>query len=187
MSCEEYIEITDEDIVEVREIDAGPGAGQGVRVACVHGGDLDSQTELDLAVGFWEMGLLNDALTHFRKVLHLSGRQVFCHMMIGRCYRDLGRVPEAIRELKDGLFAESVTRKEELELFYELGRTYEEKLRDDREALYYYDRVVKQQPNFRDVRRRIAHLAPRAQIRSGRRPREDRTPLFRRTLSFNGA
>ena len=44
-----------------------------------------------------------------------------------------------------------------LALYFELGTAYEG-LGDEREALYYYEKVQKRDPRFRDATRRIAVL-----------------------------
>ena len=177
----ECIEIQDEDIIEELTIEdcyevVARERPLAVRVAGVEGGEIDSQTDLDLGLAFREMGLLDLAVARFRKALHQGGRRVYCHMMIGLCYLDEGRVAEGIRELKDGLYLEEVTRREEVGLLYELGEAYRS-LGEDSEALYYYRRVARLSSGFRDVRRRLSDLAP-TRIVSNRAERSDLTPLF---------
>ena len=42
-------------------------------------------------------------------------------------------------------------------MYFELGQAYE-RLTDPREALYYYEKVIKRDPNFRDVEKRVEAL-----------------------------
>jgi len=177
----EYIEIQDEDIIEELTVEdcyevVARERHLALRVAAVEGGEIDSQTDLDLGLAFREMGLLDLAVARFRKALHRGGRRVYCHMMIGLCYLDGGRVAEGIRELKDGLYLEEVTGREEVGLLYELGEAYRS-LGEQSEALYYYRRVSRMAPSFRDVQRRMSDLSP-TRIASVRPERSDLTPLF---------
>ena len=85
-------------------------------------------------------------------------REVQCHLMIGLCFLEKGMQTDAIGQFKKGLYVEGITDRESLSMYFELGQAYE-RLNDPREALYYYDKVIKRDPNFRDVaeaRRRAA-------------------------------
>ena len=48
---------------------------------------------------------------------------------------------------------------EELSLYYELGCCYQ-RLGDKAEALYYFERISKRKPRYRDVPRRMMEIAP---------------------------
>ncbi|HBQ17894.1 MAG TPA: hypothetical protein DEF51_44495, partial [Myxococcales bacterium] len=74
------------------------------------------------------------------------------------CHVEKGEVSEAISHFKKGLYADTKTDREELGLYFELGNAYE-LLHDPKEALYYYQKVQKRDPGFRDVERRIQNLA----------------------------
>jgi hypothetical protein len=92
-----------------------------------------------------------DALT---EALNQGSRGVPCHRTIGLCYRDLGNANRAISSFKNALFQEDVTADETKELHYELGSTHERE-EEWEEALYYYRRVVKVDPTFKDAAIRI--------------------------------
>lgn len=166
-----YIEVNDEDIIEVLSLDE-PSLPEipVVRVAGVYSDqpgphlEIDPQTELDLGVAYREMGQLSSAIQQFKKVIHLESKRVYCHMMIGLCNIDLGLIEEAIRELKNGLYLEQVTEREAAALQYELGKAFERK-GDPEEALYYYRRVARWDPQFRNVQLRVSRLAPRPRRR----------------------
>lgn len=120
-------------------------------------GPEDFDTHYDLGIAYREMGLLDDAIAEFRRVMRDPARQVQCHMMIGLCQLAKGMPADAIGEFKKGLYVESITDREALSLYYELGLAYEG-LSDSREALYYYDKVVKRDAQFRDVDKRVRAL-----------------------------
>jgi tetratricopeptide (TPR) repeat protein len=117
----------------------------------------DFDTHYDLGIAYKEMGILDDAINEFRIVMQDPAREVMCHMMIGLCYIERGRITDAIGQFKNGLYAPRIQEQEKLALYYELGQAYE-RLKDTREALYYYEKVMKRDARFRDVERRIAML-----------------------------
>jgi tetratricopeptide (TPR) repeat protein len=119
----------------------------------------DVESHFDLGIAYKEMGLLDDAMAEFQLVMRDPARTVLCRQMLGLCCLAKGQTVDAIENFKQGLYADGITEQEQLALFYELGRAYE-RLADGREALYYYDRIVKRDPAYRDVQRRIAELRP---------------------------
>jgi pilus assembly protein FimV len=117
----------------------------------------DFETHYDLGIAYKEMGLIDDAVAEFRIVMKDPAREVQCLLMIGLCYLEKQMFTEAINQFKKGLYVEGITEAEELSLYYELGQGYE-KIGDPREALYYYDKVQKRDPKFRDLARRLRAL-----------------------------
>ncbi|MCB9555605.1 MAG: tetratricopeptide repeat protein [Deltaproteobacteria bacterium] len=122
-----------------------------------HISEEDSETHYDLGIAYREMGLLDDAITEFRVAMRSPDKEVLCHMMIGLCQSEKGQLSEAISEFKAGLYVEGITEREAIALYFELGQAYET-LSDPREALYYFEKVSKKDPGFRDVEKRIAKL-----------------------------
>jgi pilus assembly protein FimV len=118
----------------------------------------DTETHFDLGIAYKEMGLLDDAMNEFRLCVTNPQRLCIAETMIGLCHIEKGDVAEAISHFKKGLYAETKTDREELGLYFELGHAYE-LLHDPKEALYYYQKVQKRDPVFRDVGRRIQNLA----------------------------
>src|SRR5690606_15265747 len=86
-------------------------------------------------------------------------REVQCRIMIGMCHREQGNPSEAIHQFKQGLHA-NATDRERLSLYYEIGVTYEA-MGDYGEALYYFESVLKRDPNFADSAMRAASLRER--------------------------
>lgn len=116
----------------------------------------DAETHYDLGLAYKEMGLHDEAIKAFEKAAHAPGREVSCRMMIGLILRDQGMMTEAIQQMKQGLHAEP-TERERQSLYYELGVTYE-MLGDAGEAIYYFEMVLKRDPNFADAGSRVNQL-----------------------------
>jgi tetratricopeptide (TPR) repeat protein len=123
--------------------------------------DSDADTHFDLGLAYKEMGLHDEAIKAFSKVLTSTRREVQSHMMIGLCHRAQGNLSEAINQFKAGLYVDKITSAEKFGLYYEIGSCYED-LEDPQEALYYYEMVIKKERGYRDVNDRVAGL--RAQL-----------------------
>jgi len=121
-------------------------------------GSEDTETHFDLGIAYKEMGLLDDAIGEFRLCLANQTRICIAETMIGLCHLEKGQLAEAIGHFKKGLYAEEKTDREELGLYFELGHAYE-LLHDPKEALYYFQKVQKRDPAFRDVKGRIDSLS----------------------------
>jgi tetratricopeptide (TPR) repeat protein len=119
--------------------------------------DSDADTHYDLGLAYKEMGLFDEAIKAFQKVLSVSGREVQCHLMIGLCHKEQGNLSEAINQFKAGLYVDPITLAEKFGLYYEIGNAYEE-LEDPQEALYYYEMVLKKDPGYRDVGQRVQSI-----------------------------
>jgi tetratricopeptide (TPR) repeat protein len=119
--------------------------------------DSDADTHYDLGLAYKEMGLFDEAIKAFQKVLSVSGREVQCHLMIGLCHKEQGNLSEAINQFKAGLYVDPITLAEKFGLYYEIGNAYEE-LEDPQEALYYYEMVLKKDPGYRDVSQRVQSI-----------------------------
>src|SRR5204862_4446184 len=104
LDIDEIEEVSAEDFEE--EIDA-PKKKRGPTVMLEKPLDeSDADTHYDLGLAYKEMGLYDEAVKEFEKVLRSPGREVQCRVMIGLCYRDLGNASEAIHQFKQGLHAE---------------------------------------------------------------------------------
>jgi len=138
---------------------AAPAEGHGHKPAVIakglSGPDLD--THYDLGLAYKEMGLYDEAIREFALVREAPGRAVQCFLMIGLCHVERGKLTEAVEQFKAGLYVENINEREALALYFELGAAYEG-LGDAREALYYFEKVHKRDPGFRDVERRIEAL-----------------------------
>lgn len=161
--AEDFGEIEDtqagSDVLDVEEVFAQFKAGVEAQV-----GVEDTETHFDLGIAYKEMGLLDDAISEFKLCLSNPQRLCISETMIGLCHIEKGETSQAIGHFKKGLYAEQKTDREELGLYFELGRAYEV-LGDPKEALYYYQKVAKREPDFRDVAARIEGLSrPQATV-----------------------
>ena len=126
----------------------------------------ETEAHYDLGLAYKEMGLFDEAIKAFEKTLRAPGRAVQCHVMIGMCHREMGNASEAVQQFKQGLHAAPNDR-ERLSLHYEIANTYEA-IGDEAEALYYFETVLKRDPNFADAVQRAAYL--RSRVGRGVRP-----------------
>jgi tetratricopeptide (TPR) repeat protein len=119
--------------------------------------DSDADTHFDLGLAYKEMGLYDEAIKAFDKCTSTPHREVQSRMMIGMCHREQGNLSEAVHQFKAGLHASAITDRERQSLLYEIGTSYEA-LGDPREAVYYYEMVVKRDPKFLDAAERMHRL-----------------------------
>jgi tetratricopeptide (TPR) repeat protein len=125
--------------------------------------ESDASTHYDLGVAYKEMGLTNDAIGEFELASRDPGRECVCQSMIGMLYLQSGDVDKAIDAFIRGLHASQRTTDQELALTYEIGNAYEMR-NNPEQALYYFQRVARIDPDYRDprgaVEARITRLEP---------------------------
>jgi tetratricopeptide (TPR) repeat protein len=125
------------------------------------GGEADLSTHGDLGIAYKEMGLLDAAIAEFKHLVADPTRKVFALTMIGECLEAQGALPDAVGRYKEALNSERVADAESAQLYYLLGSAFE-RLGDNSEALYFFEKVAKRGGQFRDVARRIEALKPGA-------------------------
>jgi len=140
------------DVLDVEEVFAQFKKGVEAQVSID-----DTDTHFDLGIAYKEMGLIPDAIKEFELCTVNPSRECMAHTMVGLCHLEKNDVPAAIGAFKKGLYAEKKTEREELGLYFELGRAYEA-MHDAQEALYYYEKVKKRDPGFLKVQDRIDAL-----------------------------
>jgi tetratricopeptide (TPR) repeat protein len=168
LDLDEIEEVSADDMLELDESGGHPKTSRKPSVMLEKPVDEgDAETHYDLGLAYKEMGLYDEAIKAFEKVLRSPGREVQCRVMIGMCHREQGNPSEAIHEFKQGLHANGTDR-ERLSLYYEIGITYES-IGDEGEALYYFEAVLKRDPHFadsaqraEDLRARVGHSTPPA-------------------------
>lgn len=133
--------------------------------------DEDADTHYDLGLAYKEMGLYEEAIQEFEKVLPMPQREVQCRLMMGLCFREHGDVLSAINQFKAGLHAPSINATEQLSLYYEIAISYETGVDDPHEALYFYELIQKRDRDYRDLQVRLVACREK----SGRKenPRRD--------------
>ncbi|MEO5770303.1 MAG: tetratricopeptide repeat protein, partial [Polyangia bacterium] len=120
----------------------------------------DSSTHADLAIAYKGMGLLDAAIAELKLLAQDESQEVFALTTMGECFEGKSSFTEAIIRYKRALNCEQITREETLLLYFLLGAAFEH-LGDVSEALYFYEKVVKRNPKFRDVDLKVAELRPR--------------------------
>jgi len=121
--------------------------------------DNDSATHYDLGVAYKEMGLLPDAVGEFEVAGRDPGRECMCFAMIGLIYLEQSQLDRAAEAYVRALSAAQKTVEQEMSLYYDLGNVYEMK-RQNQDALYYFQKIARRDPGYRDVAERIRHLQP---------------------------
>lgn len=127
-------------------------------------GEDDSETHFDLGIAYREMGMVQDAIGEFEAAMRPTN-EVQCFLMIAACHRDLGRSAEAVNVYKKALYCDAVTDAEQVEIYYQMGLSYEE-LDDPREGAYYLEKVDRQVQGYRDVAERLPRLRAAFQTQS---------------------
>jgi tetratricopeptide (TPR) repeat protein len=131
--------------------------------------DNDSATHYDLGVAYKEMGLLTDAAREFEIASRDPKRECTCLAMMGMMYRERGELDRAAEAHVRALNAKHKTVAQEMSLYYDLGTIYEQK-GDPDEAIYYYQRIARRDPAYRDVPQRLQALLPQSR-RFSQQPR----------------
>jgi tetratricopeptide (TPR) repeat protein len=121
--------------------------------------ESDSSTHYDLGVAYKEMGLIADALNEFELASRDPARECLCWAMIGQIQIEHGELDKAAEAYVKGLHAQQKTVEQEMVLYYDLGNVYEMKSNAE-EALYYFQKIARRDPGFRDVKDRIEALSP---------------------------
>jgi tetratricopeptide (TPR) repeat protein len=119
----------------------------------------DSATHYDLGVAYKEMGLLPDAVGEFEVAGRDSARECMCYAMIGMIYLEQAQLDRAAEAYVRALSAAQKTVEQEMSLYYDLGNVYEMKGKNQ-DALYYFQKIARRDPGYRDVAERISHLQP---------------------------
>jgi tetratricopeptide (TPR) repeat protein len=131
--------------------------------------ESDAATHYDLGVAYQEMGLFSDAIQEFDLASRDPNRECVCMSMIGVIHRQLGNIDAAIDAYIGGLHAQIKTREQELALTYEIGDCYEERRATD-QALYYFQRVLRADPGYNDMRGSAADRVRRLEPAPAARP-----------------
>jgi tetratricopeptide (TPR) repeat protein len=133
--------------------------------------ESDSSTHYDLGVAYKEMGLLPDAVNEFGLAAKDPRFECTCHAMIGMIHLEQNNLDSAAEAYIRGLAAVQKTIDQEMSLYYDLGNVYEMK-GSNPEALYYFQKIARRDPGYRDIRDRIDALnpvAPQAAAHAGKR------------------
>jgi tetratricopeptide (TPR) repeat protein len=119
----------------------------------------DSATHYDLGVAYKEMGLIPDALHEFELAARDPQRECNCFAMIGMVYLEQGQLDRAVESYVRALSAADKTVEQEMNVYYDLGTVYEMKGKSQ-DALYYFQKIARRDPGYRDVSERLGALQP---------------------------
>ena len=119
----------------------------------------DSATHYDLGVAYKEMGLIDDALTEFELAARDATRECNCFAMIGMIYLEQNKLERAAEAYVRALSAPAKSVEQEMNLYYDLGNVYEMKGKNQ-DALYYFQKIARRDPGYRDVSDRLSALSP---------------------------
>ena len=122
----------------------------------------DSAAHYDMGIAYKEIGRHDDAIKEFEISSRDPERTCVCEAVIGTIHLERNDVGEAIQAFLRGLHAPVRTAEQEMVLSFELGSAYEMK-KMHKDALAYYQRVARREPNYRDVKervRRVSKLVP---------------------------
>ena len=131
----------------------------GVRAQVV---EADSATHYDLGVAYKEMGLVTEAITEFEQAARDPHRECMCFAMIGLIYLEQSQLERSAEAYVKALGAQSKTVEQEMNLYYDLGTVYEMKGQKG-DALYYFQKIARRDPGYRDVADRLNALDPSIQ------------------------
>jgi tetratricopeptide (TPR) repeat protein len=119
----------------------------------------DSATHYDLGVAYKEMGLIADAIHEFELAARDAQRECNCFAMIGMVYLEQNQLDRAAESYVRALSAPNKTVEQEMNLYYDLGTVYEMKGKAQ-DALYYFQKIARRDPGYRDIAERIGGLQP---------------------------
>ncbi|HXU80446.1 MAG TPA: tetratricopeptide repeat protein, partial [Polyangia bacterium] len=121
------------------------------------GGEMDLESHRDLGIGYKDMGLFDAAIREFNILMKDSRHEVFALTMIGECHESKGALADAVAFYKKALNKPAISDDEATALYFQLGSVFQT-MGETNEALYFFEKVMKRDANFRDVRRRINDL-----------------------------
>jgi tetratricopeptide (TPR) repeat protein len=117
----------------------------------------DTQAHYDLGIAYKEMGLLDDAIQELMVAKSDPDKEADCYNLIGILYSQKGMLEKAIEFYIKGLKSPSISKAGAIELSYELGVAYQA-LGKAPEATRVFERIARNDSEFRDVRERLAEL-----------------------------
>jgi tetratricopeptide (TPR) repeat protein len=117
----------------------------------------DAETHYELGLAYKDMQLFGDAIHEFLLASRNPHRECMSFAMIGLIHLEQGDLGKAAEAYVRALNAPERTPEQELNLYYELGSLHARK-GSTNDALYYFQKIAKQNSSYRDVRIRIAQI-----------------------------
>jgi tetratricopeptide (TPR) repeat protein len=120
----------------------------------------DPKTRIDLAMAFFDMGLVEDARSELAAVKPSDGQYREAQMLTGEIYFQEGSFLEALDVFQRCLRDEGASADLKTEATYKLAQTYE-RLGDHEKALKWAERLEQRSPTYRDIRQMKRQLEER--------------------------
>lgn len=119
----------------------------------------DSETHFDLGIAYREMGLLDAAVEEFETAAKGNNqkKEVDCFTMVGLCRIAQGDLRRAIVAFRRGLGSKFLNRDAAKAIHFEIGTAYEATGNADG-ALFFFQKLARIDPAYRDVGRKVAAL-----------------------------
>ena len=116
--------------------------------------------DYELPAPISKTGAIDEVIKQLMESMRSNKYEVLCYMIVGRNYLKREREISAIQCFKRGLHIRNLTEDDKIAFYFELGQTYQS-INDPREAVYYYKKVGRHNPQYRDVARRLELLLGR--------------------------
>jgi tetratricopeptide (TPR) repeat protein len=129
---------------------------------------IDSAEWYERGLALRKAGLFKQAIEQLDNAAKDQAYALKAHAQIGLCCKSSGRYEDAILAFRKALQSPASSVKETVQILYVLGRTLES-LRRISEALEAYRWIRREDPDYRDVTKRIQQLSTRRPPLSGRR------------------
>jgi len=120
----------------------------------------DFQSQYDLGLAFYDMGLYDEAIASFRQAAGEPDRRVACLILQGACLRGKGALLPAENALRALLDSPALSDENMCALKYELALTCAAQGKDE-EAQQFFEEVKTLNPAFRDVGARLSETQER--------------------------
>lgn len=127
----------------------------------------DPKTRMDLAMAFFDMGLVDDARSELSAVKPSDGPYRDAQMLLGEILFQEGTYLEALDVFQRCLRDEAASPELKTEALYKLVQTYEH-LGDDEKALKWAERLESKSPTYRDIRQIRRQIEERIKDRASK-------------------
>lgn len=111
----------------------------------------DAQAHYDLGCAYKDMGLYDEAIEEFKIAMQNEDKEIPSLNMIALINLERQRYTDAISIFKKLLNYDEITEDQRIEFLYQIGNAYL-KIKDKNEALFYLNKVYKQNPNYRNIK-----------------------------------
>ncbi len=117
----------------------------------------DAQAHYDLGCAYKDMGLFDEAIEEFKISMQNEDKEIPALNMIALINLERGRYTDAISIFKKLLNYDEITDEQRTDFIYQIGNAYL-KIKDKSEALFYLNKIYKQNPNYRNIKQLIAQI-----------------------------